>query len=422
MSPTDYKSKTALVIDNGLFFHFADVLSRGFKRVLYWTPWQKAFPKNNDKLPGFGFSNVERIDERFEYYNEADILIYPDVGYGGEQVYWRSQGKPVWGAGYGEELELERARTKQLIKKLGLPLGPYDVLKGVDSLRDYIKKHENVWVKLSAMRGDAETFHAKTYDLVAPVLDDLRVRLGPKATSQEFIVEHQLDAEIEIGYDGFVVDGAFAKVGIMGIEVKDAGYIGVVKPYKELPECLTSVNSKLAPVFAKYQYRGAFSSEVRVTKDRTSYLIDPCCRLGSPPSEVYVELYSNWPEIVWCGAHGEVCEPKPVAKFGAELMIESSWAESHWQAVTFTGREADKKFVKWKYPCVMNGDTFIVPNDNKVSLIGAVVGIGNTVTEAINNVKRVRKEVKGYGLHSEDDSLEDAVECIKKAAKVGVTF
>lgn len=418
--PDNLKSKTCLVIDNGLFFHFADVLSRGFGRVLYWTPWQKAFPKNNDKLPGHGFSNVERVDERFEWYDKADVLVYPDVGYGGEQEYWRGHGKPVWGAGYGEELELERAKTKSLQKRLGIPTGPYEVFKGVNSLRDYLKKHENVWVKISALRGDAETFQSKSYDLVAPLLDDLAVRLGPKATSQEFIVEEQLDAELEVGYDGFVIDGKFARTGIIGIEVKDAAYVGVVKPYAELPSCLTGVNNKLSPVFAKYKYRGAFSSEVRVTKDRTAYLIDPCCRLGSPPSEVYVEAYSNWPEIVWGGSHGELVEPKPVAKYLAELMLESSWAETHWQSVYV--EKGFERWVKWKYPCVMDGNHYIVPNDNKVSLIGAVIGMGQTMQAAIEACKTNRSKVKGYGLHSEDSALDDAVECVEKAKKVGVVF
>ena len=413
-------TKTALVIDNGLFFHFAQKMAEGFGRVLYWSPWQKAFPKTNDKLVGTGFEDIQRVDERFEWYDEADILIYPDVGYGGEQVYWREKGKPVWGAGYGEGLELERAKTKKLQKSLGLPIGEYVIIKGINALREYLKQNKDVWVKLSAMRGDSETFNSKTYELVSPVLDDLSCRLGPKSATQEFIVEHKLDAEVEIGYDGFNIDGTFAPVGIMGVEVKDAGYIGAVKAYKDLPSCLTTVNSKLESVFTKYKYRGLFSSEVRVTKDRTPYLIDPCCRAGSPPSEGYVEVYSNWPEIVWGGAHGEVVTPKPTCKYVAELMLESSWAEEHWQAVEVP--KGIQRWVKWKRPCVIGGHTYIIPTEQKIGLIGAVVAIGNTMKEAIDKCKGYRKEVVGYSLQCEEDSLDEAVRVIEGAKKVGVVF
>lgn len=416
------ESKTCLVIDNGLFFHFAEVLSRkgGFGKVLYYTPWQKAFPKTNDQLPGTGFDRVERVNERFEHFDEADVLVYPDVGYGGEQAYWRAKGKPVWGAGYGEALELDRVSFKKLLKKLSMPVGDYVVVHGVQALREYLKNHEDVWVKLSAMRGDAETFNAKNLDLVEPLLKELEVRLGPRARNQEFVVEKKLDAKLEIGFDGYNVKGKFASTGIMGVEVKDAAYLGVVKPYIALPSFIREANTKLSPVFSRYDYRGLFSSEIRVTEDKTAYFIDPCCRAGSPPSEVYVEAYSNWPEIVWGGAHGELVEPKPVAKYLAELMIESSWAESHWQSVEVNSEA--KPFVKWKYPCVIDGVTYIIPNDQKVSLIGAVVGIGDTIKDAIKRCLDNRAAIKGYGLHSEDSALEEAVKVIEGAKALGVMF
>lgn len=414
------KDKTCLVIDNGLFLHFAFKLAEGFGKVKYWTPSIKAFPKTNDRLVGVGYPEIERVNERFEHIESADVLVYPDVGYGGEQVFWRRQGKAVWGAGYGEELELERVRTKKLLAKLGLRVGPYEVMKGVDALRKYLQNHKDVWVKLSAMRGDAETFNSQTYELVAPILQDLEARLGPKSLTQEFCVEDKLDAETEIGFDGFNVDGVFPSTGIMGIEVKDAGYIGAVKSYKDMPSVLTTVNNKLAPVLAKYEYRGLFSSEVRVTKERTPYLIDPCCRAGSPPSEVYVEMYSNWPEIVWGGAHGEIVTPKATCKYGVELMVESSWAEEHWQAVEVP--KELRRWVKWKHPCVLGGQTYVIPNEQKIGLIGAVVGIGNTIQEAISKCLAYRKEVKGYCLQSDEQALELAVKEVEKARKVGVVF
>lgn len=417
------KNKTALVIDNGLFFHFAQKLSESFGRVLYWSPSITAFPKSNNRRIGEGYTpQVLRVNERFEWYDEADILVYPDVGYAGEQAYWRSIGKPVWGAGYGEGLELERVKTKKLLAKLGLPVSPYVVLNGIPALREHLKKNQNVWVKLSAMRGDSETFCAKSYELVQPVLDDLEVRLGPIAREQEFVVESEVKSDLEIGYDGYTVDGQFGKHGIVGIEVKDAAYVGAVQEYEKLPEFIKRPNTALVDTFKKYKFRGLYSSEVRVSagKDKTAYLIDPCCRAGSPPSEVYVEMYSNWGDVVWGGGHGDVVSGVPTCKWGVQLMIESSWAEGHWQAVRV--EEQDKKWVKWKNPCMIDQQQFVVPTDNKMSLIGAVVAIGNTLQEALKTCKERRGRIQGYGLHSEDDAFDEAVERMEVARRMGVLF
>lgn len=420
MSVDNLKNKTALVIDNGLFFHFAEVLSRGFGKVLYWSPSITAFPKSNSRRVGSGFPNVHRVDERFEHFDEADILVYPDVGYGGEQVYWRNKGKAVWGSGYGEGLELERARTKKLLSRIGLPVGPYQVVNGLSSLRLHLQKHPNVWVKLSAMRGDAETFCSKSYELIEPFLDDLEVRLGPIAREQEFVVETQIDSDLEIGYDGYCVDGKFAKTGIVGIEVKDAAYIGSVQEYEKMTEFLKVPNKALGETFKKYQFRGLYSSEVRIGKDKTGYLIDPCCRAGSPPSEVYVEMYSNWADVVWGGSHGEMVEPKMVKKYGAELMLESTWAETKWQAVKVP--KEIQQWVKWKMPCVIDEQQYVIPTDNKMSLIGAVVGLGDTPQLAIKQCLKHRELIQGYSLHSENDSFDEALEKVEVARKMGVNF
>ena len=183
---------------------------------------------------------------------------------------------------------------------------------------------------------------------------------------------------------------------------------------------MIEVNKKLSPIFARYEYSGLYSSEVRITKEKVGYLIDPCCRAGSPPSEVYVEIYSNWPEIVWGGAHGEVVTPKAVCKYGVELMIESSWAEEHWQAVEVP--KELRKWVKWKHPCVLQGQEYVIPNEQKIGLIGAVVAVDDTIQGAIKKCLAYRKEVKGYCLQSDEQALEMAVKEVEKAKKVGVVF
>ena len=45
----------------------------------------------------------------------------------------------------GEQLELDRPGSKKLFTKLGLPVGHYEVVHGMDNLRGYLKSKKNVW-------------------------------------------------------------------------------------------------------------------------------------------------------------------------------------------------------------------------------------------------------------------------------------
>src|SRR5206468_673120 len=151
--------------------------------------------------------------------------------------------------------------------------------------------------KISRMRGDMETFHAKTYRLIEPRLAELEHALGATKDITEFVVESPIKAKSEVGYDGFTIDGRYPQMALMGVEVKDQGYIGEVIPYASLPRPVSFVNRVLAPLFRDLTYRGFFSSEIRIANDGTPYLIDPCCRMASPPGELYQYLIENLAEV-----------------------------------------------------------------------------------------------------------------------------
>ena len=82
---------------------------------------------------------------------------------------------------------------------------------------------------------------------------------GPSKEDQEFILEENIPG-IEIGYDGFSVDGQFPMSEMMwGVEVKDCGYCGVVVPTIDAPEPITETNERLSETMKAYTYRGFFS-------------------------------------------------------------------------------------------------------------------------------------------------------------------
>lgn len=417
---TDLKSKVALVVDNGLFVSFAQMLSREFGRVLYWTPWQSGFPKSNDRLIGQGLKGIERVNELFDVVESADIVIFPDVYMGDLQVYLEQQGKRVWGARYGEELELDRWGLKKFLAKVGLPVPPAKRVVGIEKLREYLKENGDKWVKVSLVRGDFETRYAKNYRLIEPWVDHLEHKLGAKKFIEEFIVEDAIEPAVEIGYDGYTIDGKWPAQAILGYEIKDCGFIGVVRPYGELPEPVRDVNKHLENVLAKYRYRGNFSTEIRYTPKGESFLIDPCARLGSPPSEVYQELYSNWGQIIWDGAIGKMVNPEAIAKYAVEALIHSSWADKEWAPIYFP--EEVRQWVKLRNHTIIGGKDYVVPQDVGLPEIGAVVGIGDTLIDAIKTCKAHADQIEGFDIDVKLSSIGDALKEIEQAEELGIGF
>lgn len=405
---TNYTKKSVLCIDNGLFLHFAETLTEFFGTVYYWSPWVGAFPKSNSIIVGDGVPGITRIRSIWEVADEVDLFVFLDIGFGQLQEYLASKGKRVWGSRMGEELELDRIWAKQKAIELGISIGPYTVVRGIDNLRDYLRDNPDQYVKVSTLRGDAETFYSQDYDLVEPRIDQLEWVLGIKKHWTEFIVEKAIHDAIEVGYDGFTIDGSYAQKSLYGIEVKDKAYLGKVIPYDLLPPPLIDVNSKLSPYFMECKYRGIFSSEVRVS-GKDAYLIDPCCRLPSPPGELYGSIIDNWSDIIWEGAEGELIEPDFVAKFGACIVLCSQWALTNWQAVSYPNSVAD--FVKMKNYTVLDGKRYVIPQTVcPLDAIGVVIGLGNTAKEAIMKAERNAEQVEGLGIEYAHGVANDALE------------
>ncbi len=266
-----------MIYDYGTFVGLSERLARDFGKVYYYSPWKSSFPQTKNSYLGKGLDNVERVNEFYDYIDDVDLIVFPDVMDGDLQLHLESLGCSVFGCRKGEELELNRLATKKLLKKLDLPIGNYEVVKGLSNLRKYLKEHKNVWVKIDIFRGDFETFQSLNYDFIEPRLYEIECNLGPIKELVNFACEEDLPDKVEIGYDGYCIDGKYPSKTLAGIEIKDLGYIGVFSDYNKLPEPILEVNKKLSPILKNYGYRGLFSTEVRIGKDHKGYLIDPCC-------------------------------------------------------------------------------------------------------------------------------------------------
>lgn len=409
---TNLKTKTVMVIDNGIFVEMAKRLSRDFGRVLYFAPWASGYPSSKGLLIGDGEPGIIRIKDMWDHIDEVDLFAFVDVYEGGLQEYLVRQGKRVWGCRKGAELELDRIKAKDVLGKAGIDIGPYKVMTGLDALRRHLKKNDNQFVKINATRGDMETFHSPSYDEIEPRLDELEHSLGAKKKIMEFIVEQGIDDAVEAGYDGYCIDGKYPKGSIVGIEVKDKAYVGRTMRYSEMPQQVRGVNDKMAPALKGYGYRGFISTEVRCTKDGKAYLIDMTDRCGSPPSELYQNMIGNLGEVMWYGAEGILVEPEYQAKWGAEVLMLSEWADKNWQHVRFPAEIRDN--VKLRNFTVIDGEYYVVPQLTGMPEIGSIVAMGDTAEEAISECKRIAKQVQGYYLEMPVEAMDDALKDLMK--------
>lgn len=418
------KDKTAIVYDRGIYMSLAARLARDFGRVLLYNPaWKTTWPRFTDAQIGAGLlenEGVERIENFFDHLDEADIIVFPDTLDADLVNHLRGLGKRVWGSGYAESLELDRIDTLEYLKELNLPVPKYKVVNGLDALREYLKSHEDVYVKVSIFRGTFETFHSETYNLTEPLLDKLEGELGPVKNRIIFSVFEPLEG-IELAFDGFSIDGQFPKKVPLGFEVKDMGWCAKVKDYKDLYPAVKEFNKAIAPTLKLNKYRNFMSPEIRVTKDGTGYMCDFCARFPSPVSEVYYELIGNFSEIIWAGADGELVEPEYVDEYAMTLAIYSDWARENWQGV-YIEKEA-LPYVKLRNYTIVDNVYYIVPNTiDKNDCIGVIVATGNSLEDCAAKVNKYADMVKGYRIKIECATVDKMQKVIDSAKEFGVSF
>lgn len=433
--------KRALVIDNGLFLPLAQRLTRDFAEVEYFAPWKCAAPRKRSFEVGCGYeapndSHLDalvRVPHLFDAIKRADVLIYPDVGDGDQQEFMREHGYKVWGCGRGEHLELDRWATRKLLRKLDMPVAKAILVTGLDDLTLILREDDDLYVKIATFRGDMETFHHETWIVTEPWLAVLRNRWGPKVSRQmEFIVEEPIvgedgDPGIEIGLDSWLIDGEPPPMVSWGMEIKDASYVGKTCPYSAVPAALRYVQEKLHSVLARDYGPGFWSSEVKVIgkgRDQRFYLIDPCCRMGSPPGELYIELWSNLGEVIWGAVNDEVVAPVPTAAYGAELMLYSDFCDDHWTPISIP--PGIRQWVKLQFATQDSDEAveYVVPQYLEWRKVGGLVGLGDTLVEAIDTVRAIATEggILSKDLESHPEALDEAEAVVAKGREHGIPF
>ncbi len=414
----DLSTKTVLVFDHGFFLPLARKLAESFGRVLYHTPWEKAYPVLNEGIIGAGFGDIKRCDDFWPLKKEIDLFVFPDIYHAGLQEELRSQGFRVWGAGNGMRLEINRQFFLEKLAELGLAVAPHREITGLSELAKYLRDKTDQFIKVSKWRGSWETKHWRSWADDAGKLDTWAVRLGGLKDKVPFLVFDEIPTKLEIGGDTYCVDGQWPGFMLHGIEQKDEAYFAAVTARKDMPDELTHIMDAFSPFLAESRYRCQWSMEVRVTEDE-AYFIDATTRGGLPSTASQIELWSNLPEILWHGAAGELVEPEPAGQFSAECMIKTKGEAGAWESLRVP--DELQQWMKLSDCCEID-DKIWWPSDEKpIEELGWLVAIGDTPTEVARNMNE-QADLLPDGVEASVEALADILREITAEEEADIKF
>lgn len=411
LSPTSKETKdvTACVIDYGTFICLAEKLAETYKKVYYYTPTSQEFYSIDDLVKAAGLENVERVEDIFDpkFIEEIDLFIFPDIGYGGLQRHFRDMGKAVWGSMGADEIENIRTEFISLLKKLGLPVIHTETIEGLTELREYLEGVENKWIKVNQYRGNMETWHHIDIEHSAQELDRMAIEFGGLKDTVTFLVQDFIPTSVEIGYDGWCIDGVFPNQCFQGYEKKDELYVGQVRDYEDMPEQIHRINEGMAPTLKKYGYRNFFATEIRV-KDGVPYFIDPTLRMPGVTGEQLTETCANLAEVVWKGAQGVIVQPQFTHEFAVAAIMHSKTEGDGWKILDLPKKV--RQWTKLLHFCKSDNMYHFPPRFNDE--LGTLIGVGDTISAAVESLVEHYEELDGEPLHCAIDSMSEFVNSI----------
>lgn len=407
-------------VDHGLYLPLARKLAQTYNRVLYWTPWEKAYPRINDTCIGDGFDDIERIDDFWGVKDEINLFVFPDILHAGLQRELRDQGFPVWGSASGDELELKRMKFLNELGKTDLPMPVMVYVCGVSELRRELRDKKDKYIKLSKHRGTMETWHWRSWPEDRGRLDHLAVKLGPLADLVHFLVCDAIETDIEVGGDTYCIDGKFPSHMMEGYEWKDKSCLSAFKRSSEIAEPVRRVMEAFGPVLERYAYRNYFSAEVRVQDDQ-GYFIDPCCRGPLPMTFSQMEVYGNLAEIIYAGAQGELVDPRPMAQYACEVALTCKGQPHTWTRVEVPTDLEDA--MKIMCCCQAEGACCLPPDDHDdlESMVGWLVATGDTPRAALEK-QLAQVELLPDGVEAAVKSMTGLLSEIRAAEAQGLEF
>lgn len=416
----------ACVVDYGTFLSVAECLAETMQTVYYHSPFSTEYQDARDCVLGGGLERVKRLDEFLDpsVLSSIDLFIFPDIGFAGLQRHLRSLGKAVWGHMGATDLELYRTKFLATLEDVGLPMVHNERCEGISELAAYLRENENKWVKINRFRNNMETWHHRTWKQSQRTLDSLAVIFGGIKEEVVFIVQDDIESDLEYGYDGWCIDGNFPAQSFQGYEKKNELYLGSLMQYDDLPEGMRVVNEALAPKLADYRYRCFLATEIR-EKDGVPYFIDITPRMAGQTMEHLMVNCTNFAEGIWLGANGEMWEPDFLYKIAAEGTLHYS-ADTKDPSIVDEWKTLElpdevMQWVKLYHYCRTKDGAYQFSTRN-TDEVGVVLGLGDRIEEATDHLGENLDLLKDLPLSVSTSGFASLLSSIKEAEEQGIPF
>jgi hypothetical protein len=419
------KDKSIFVFDlSGLYTYVADRLAAFFGTVYYYVPNHEASYLTSDRDEiGTGIPGVTRVHDLWKYVTAdrlVDYFYFPDMGEGSLQCHLSDLGYPVGGSKLSEVLEHDKEKLQQTMERVGLPYAQTERANGFWELREIMMRTKDKWIKVGwKHRGVFETFHHIDWEHSEEWWFKKAGSVGQYRHTMVILVQDPIPSKAEVAIDGWRVGRVVVPWMVTGIELKDMGLAGML--VQEMPGPIFEVEQKLAPEWERLGYNGPYGNEIRLGEDGESYYVDATCRVGRPPGEIHAVVYTNYGEIVRAVCCGEIPTPEFKHKYVAHILLCSPLLCHQWLEVSFPDSIAP--YVKLANYCIKDGEHWCIPDGSgETDTVGAVVGLGDTLREAMDNALKYAEQVKAEKLEYRQNLFDDISKSIEAAKEYGIDY